>query len=164
MSNVAIVATDEIGLEVDVCLGDNVRKTHKVDAGGDALELTVAGNQTLVVRASYEAAPTAEAEGDLPVGVDVSDETDADGQPNPPAPVGESALKIEAPAAGQVVDASEAGQAAEALKPGVDFFPEDGQPVPPTDDQDPATVTNGSGEVGGEQGDLFDNPFEKTDA
>lgn len=127
MSNVAIVATGEVGLEVDVCLGDTVRKSHKVDAGGDALELTVAGNQTLSVRASSEAAPTAEAEGDIPIGADVSDETDADGQPNPPTsedrltPTEESRVETAlafgaeqdgnvAPAADAVVDESKQGE------------------------------------------------------
>lgn len=70
MSNVTIMASEETGLEVDVVLGANVRKTHEVP-GGDVVELTVGGGQYLTVRAASNVAPTA----DVPTGVDVSDES-----------------------------------------------------------------------------------------
>lgn len=70
MRNVRIEATGETGLCVEVTLGGNLRKTHLV-AGGDAVDLSVEGNQKLTVSASNDAAPTAEAE--IEVGVDVSD-------------------------------------------------------------------------------------------
>jgi len=66
MSNVVVTASDETGLEVDVVLGANVRKTHQV-AGGEQVELTVGGGQVLSVRAASNVAPTA----DLPVGSDI---------------------------------------------------------------------------------------------
>ena len=69
MSNVTVTASDETGLEVDVVLGANVRKTHQVP-GGESVELTVGGGQVLSVRAASNVAPTA----DLPVGVDVSED------------------------------------------------------------------------------------------
>lgn len=71
MSNVRVEASDETGLEVDVVLGANVRKTHKV-AGGDSVDLTVGGGQYLTVRAASNVAPTA----DLPVGADVDENAD----------------------------------------------------------------------------------------
>lgn len=69
MSNVTVTASGETGLEVDVVLGANVRKTHEVE-GGSSVELTVGGGQVLSVRAASNVAPTA----DVPQGVDVSEE------------------------------------------------------------------------------------------
>lgn len=67
MSNVVVTAPAETGLEVDVVLGANVRKTHEV-AGGENVALTVGGGQYLTVRAASNVAPTA----DVPEGVDVT--------------------------------------------------------------------------------------------
>lgn len=163
--NVAIVAIAEDGLEVDVVLGANVRKTHKV-AGGDSVELAVAGGQTLVVRQSAEVAPTAEtaaeAEGDLPTGVDV-DET---------ADVVETAVGTSEPSVAAVAEVdlrdAEAPRVSEdaagnTLVPGVDVFPEDGQSVPPLDGTDADGQLNPpAAEVDEDQADLFGgaNPFE----
>ena len=69
MSNVTVTASDETGLEVEVVLGANVRKTHEV-AGGESVELAVGGGQYLRVRAASNVAPTA----DLPKGVDVTED------------------------------------------------------------------------------------------
>lgn len=68
MSNVKVTATGETGLEVDVVLGANVRKTHAVP-GGESVDLAIGGGQVLSVRAASNVAPAAE----LPVGVDVSE-------------------------------------------------------------------------------------------
>ncbi len=70
MSNVRIEA-GEIGLEVDVVLGANCRKTHEVP-GGEGIELTVGGGQTLTIRAASNVAPEAEAA--LPEGADVPEQ------------------------------------------------------------------------------------------
>jgi len=74
MSNVTVTASDETGLEVDVVLGANCRKTHEV-MGGESVELTVGGGQVLSVRAASNVAPTAEA---LPEGADVVEGGDDD--------------------------------------------------------------------------------------
>ena len=147
--NVAIIAIAEDGLEVDVVLGANVRRTHKV-AGGDSVELAVAGGQTLVVRQSAEVAPTAEAtaesEGDLPTGVDVTENVEA-----PAVVEGDDSPRVSEDAAGNT------------LVPGVDVFPEDGQLVPPLDGVDADGQTNPpAAEVDEDQADLFadGNPFE----
>ena len=154
MSNVAVIATGEVGLEVDVVLGSNVRKTHSVDAG-ESVELTVDGGQTLVVRKSVEAAPTAEAEGDLTVGVDVEeDDKNAEGNgdkvidPNPGTPYPEDTFISDKPTV-----ASEGGGAVEETVVSGAEVDADGQPNPPDFGGEPAVS---------EQGDLFGdgaNPF-----
>ena len=70
MSNVTVTASGAEGLEVDVCLGPNVRKTHAVPAG-ESVAVAVGGGQVLSVRSASNVAPTAEA---LPVGADVVEE------------------------------------------------------------------------------------------
>lgn len=69
MSNVTVTASGDEGLEVDVVLGANLRKTHEVPAG-ESVDLAVGGGQVLSVRAASNVAPTA----DVPEGVDVSDD------------------------------------------------------------------------------------------
>ena len=69
MSNVTISASGAEGLEVDVCLGPNVRKTHAVPSG-ESVVCAVGGGQVLSVRSASNVAPTAEA---LPVGADVDE-------------------------------------------------------------------------------------------
>lgn len=81
MSNVRISATGETGIIVEVTLGANVRKTHEV-AGGNFVDLTVAGNQKLTVSAAADVAPTAEAE-NLPVGADVDEAQSSAGNGKP---------------------------------------------------------------------------------
>lgn len=71
MSNVKIEATGDSGINIDVTLGANVRKTHRIGAG-DSIELSVAGNQKLSVSAALEDAPVANSDA-LAVGVDVTE-------------------------------------------------------------------------------------------
>ena len=97
MSNVTVTASGESGLEVDVVLGANVRKTHEVP-GGESVELAVGGGQVLSVRAASNVAPAA----DLPTGADIETEVveNADGEvmfdPNREVSDEEAAAGVEA--------------------------------------------------------------------
>jgi len=82
MSNVRIEAIGEVGLRVEIVLGANIRDTHEVNAG-ETVDLTVGGNQKLVIDESAVAAPTAkasDADQDVPVGVDVTDQAPVTGE------------------------------------------------------------------------------------
>ncbi len=85
MSNVRIEATGEVDLSIAVNLGPNERAKHECLAG-EAVELTVGGNQSLAISAVNE--EVAEAPAELPLGVDVgevasSDEAEAETEADP---------------------------------------------------------------------------------
>ncbi len=185
MRNVRIEATGAESLSIDVTLGSKVRKTWPVEAGA-SIDLTVEGNQKLLISAVALATDAEVPAATLEQGADVSpdlpteaedfdvntDDTDAVPDPATDEEVVGGVIddrESDVPVAEEIGDdhgffdipesEDEKPRVSEdaegnTLVPGVDVFPEDGQPVPPLDDAE--TVTIGPEDVGSI--DVFDLP------
>ena len=183
MSNVRIEATSDESLAIDITLGGNVRATRSVEAG-ESIDLAVGGNQKLLISVGAEVVqaevPTAVLEEGADVSPDLPTEaedfdinTDTDDAPETAesdeevggviddrAEEGESGDEtgfFDVPPVPEAEDEKErVSEDAEGntLVPGVDVFPDDGQPVPPLDGDE--TVTIGPEDVGSI--DIFDLP------